>query len=247
MVDERIVREPAVRTDEDPIDEAPDFMRDADRVAVEEVIAASAAENPPTVETTQGGDKNNENQNPNRTIAGELLREAFAGVNTGDPDSADIKRKKLDLVDELTRKLDSGVPKRDVRERLGGLASTQSPIGVALYRVRNLTSVTGPSQPSSAPRWCGECDESTRMAETSESIPYRCPNCNPLAGEPRVSRSNGAEDALYRTRGIEAQRAHSRRIRDELKARRDERKAAEARLEAQKEARKSRESLPTES
>src|SRR5690625_7161962 len=90
---------------------------------------ASAAENPPTVQTTQGGDKNHENQNANRTIAGELLREAFAGVNTGDPDSADIKRKKLDLVDELTRKLDSGVPKRDVRERLGGLRSEERRVG----------------------------------------------------------------------------------------------------------------------
>jgi len=184
-VDERSVREPAVRTEEDPIEEAPDFARDnasSERVAAKNLVDAFAAEPAPDVETTQGGDKNQNPQNHHDTAAA-LLREAFAGVDTG-PNNDTVKQKKNALVDALAAKLDAGVTKQAVRDRLGGLASAKSPLGMALYRVESLTPDAGaPAEPR--PEWCGECPEGTRIIYSEElNRMQRCPDCHPQSQKP---------------------------------------------------------------
>lgn len=184
-LDGRSVREPAVRTGEDPIDEAPDFARDdtsPERVAVEMLQDAFAAEPAPDVETTPGGDKNKK-PGHHRDTAAELLREAFDGVDTG-PNNDTVKQKKNDLVNALTAKLDAGVTKQAVRDRLGGLASAKSPLGMALYRVESLTPETGASA-EPRPEWCGECPEGTRIIYSEEQGRMaRCPNCHPESQRP---------------------------------------------------------------
>ena len=186
-VDERSVREPAVRTHEDPIEDAPDFARDdtsPERVAVEALQGAFAAEPAPDVESTQGGDKNQNPQNHHDTSAA-LLREAFAGVDTG-PNNDTVKQKKNALVDALAAKLDAGVTKQAVRDRLGGLASAKSPLGMALYRIESLAPDTAASG-EPRPDWCGECPEGTRIIYSEEKGRMaRCPNCHPQSQRPQL-------------------------------------------------------------
>ena len=231
MVDERSVREPAVRTDEDPIDEAPDFARDdtsPERVAAEALQGAFAAEPAPDVETARGGDENQKPENHHDTAAA-LLREAFAGVDTG-PNNDTVKQKKNALVDALAAKLDAGVTKQAVRDRLGGLASAKSPLGMALYRIESLapdTAATGEPRPD----WCGECPETTRMVYSEDKDRMaRCPNCHPKASDPerRSPISGYDDDDVTWKKDIEAQREFSRKIREDIQRQKERRKNQQA-------------------
>lgn len=180
-VDERSVREPAVRTAEDPIDEAPDFVTDADRVAVEALQDAFAAEPAPDMETTPGGDKNQKPENHHDTAAA-LLREAFDGVDTGD--AADTVKRKRILVDALAKKLAAGVTKQAARDNLDRLSAAKSPLGAAMYRIESLKPVTGATG-EPRPDWCGECPEGTRIIYSEEKGRMeRCPNCHPQSQRP---------------------------------------------------------------
>lgn len=40
---------------------------------------------------------------------------------------------------------------------------------------------------TSRPPWCGKCDESSRMRETAEGIPFHCPECHPLTVRARTA------------------------------------------------------------
>jgi len=186
-VDERSVREPAVRTPEDPIEDAPDFARDDDspeRVAAEDLVDAFAAETGTNVETTPGGKEKQKTPDTNHGRAVDLLGEAFRGVDVG-ADSPTVRKKKNQLVDALTDRLDAGVKPRDVREKLGGLSATKFPLGAALSRIESLTPPQGGSG-TPRPEWCGQCPQGTRI-EYSEELErmVRCPNCHPESRRPQ--------------------------------------------------------------
>src|SRR5699024_9389654 len=179
-VDERSVREPAVRTHEDPTEESPDFVPHADRAAVEAIQEQFAAEPAPNVETTRGGDKKQKNPKHYDTAA-ELLREAFAGGDTGD--GADTVKSKRMLVDALANRLAAGVTKQAARDNLNRLSAAKSPLGAAMYRIESLKPVTGATG-EPRPDWCGQCPETTRMVYSEDKDRMaRCPNCHPKAGD----------------------------------------------------------------
>jgi hypothetical protein len=61
---------------------------------------------------------------------------------------------------------------------LDGIKSAYS---VTRYRLDDLPEVLPkPAARPARPMWCGTCDEPTRMRETPEGAPYRCPVCHPL-------------------------------------------------------------------
>lgn len=219
---ERSVREPAVRTPEDPIEEAPDFARDedsAERVAAEDLVDAFSAETGTRVETTPGGKEKQKTPDTNHGRAVELLGEAFRGVDVG-ADTPTVRKKKTQLVDALTNRLDAGVKPLDVREKLGGLSATKFPLGAALSRIESLTP---PQDGSGTPRpeWCGQCPQGTRI-EYSEELErmVRCPRCHPNADEPNRYNplsANDAHKATWKEKGIEAQRPLAQRVRDSIR------------------------------
>lgn len=226
-VDERSVREPAVRTHEDPIEESPDFVPHADRVAVEMIQEQFAAEPAPDVETAQGGGKKQKNPNHYDTAA-ELLREAFAGVDTGD--AADTVKRKRILVDALAKKLAAGVTKQAARDNLDRLSAAKSPLGAAMYRIESLKPVTGATG-EPRPDWCGQCPETTRMVYSEDKDRMaRCPNCHPKANDPerRSPISGYDDDDVTWKKDIEAQREFSRKIREDIQRQKERRKNQQA-------------------
>src|SRR5699024_9669250 len=81
-LNERSVREPAVRTPEDPIEDAPDFARDDDspeRVAAEDLVDAFAAETGTNVETTPGGKEKQKTPDTNHGRAVDRSEERRVG------------------------------------------------------------------------------------------------------------------------------------------------------------------------
>jgi hypothetical protein len=68
-----------------------------------------------------------------------------------------------------------------LRSRLtAGIDSEHLPIGALIRRLEKLARDAA-GQPPEKPPWCGQCDEYTRQRENDAGLPYRCPECHPLA------------------------------------------------------------------
>ena len=69
----------------------------------------------------------------------------------------------------------------EVRRRLIGVETADTPGAAALTRLDALATQNPPSPPPPRPRWCGQCDQRTRLQEDQlrDGRPYRCPKCHP--------------------------------------------------------------------
>jgi hypothetical protein len=106
--------------------------------------------------------------------------------------SAIIKR--LRVLDDL------GWPRAEIRRRLSGIENADSPGAAALTRLDALEIQNPPSLPPPHPRWCGQCDERTRLREDPlrDGRPYRCPECHPLTTAPAADFTTSSHAARSR-------------------------------------------------
>lgn len=73
-----------------------------------------------------------------------------------------------------------GWSRPQVRERLAGIETADKPGAAALTRLDNLAALAPPQPSPARPRWCGRCDERTRLRELAHADRlYRCPDCHP--------------------------------------------------------------------
>jgi hypothetical protein len=74
-----------------------------------------------------------------------------------------------------------GWPRAQIRTRLVGIETAHAPGAAALARLASLTGHNPPATPRARPRWCGVCDQRTRMREDTDhdDRPYPCPECHP--------------------------------------------------------------------
>ena len=86
--------------------------------------------------------------------------------------------KRLRVLDDL------GWPRAEIGRRLTGVETADRPGAAALTRLDALARQNPPSPPPPRPRWCGRCDERTRLQEDPlrDGRPYRCPECHPRHG-----------------------------------------------------------------
>jgi hypothetical protein len=71
----------------------------------------------------------------------------------------------------------SGWPRAEIRNQLSGVETADRPGAAALSRLDALATYNPPSPPQRRPRWCGQCDQRTRLREDQlrDDRPYRCP------------------------------------------------------------------------
>jgi hypothetical protein len=76
---------------------------------------------------------------------------------------------------------DLGWPRAEVRRRLTGIETADSPGAAALTRLEALAKHNPPVPRPPRPTWCGQCDQRTRLREDQlrDDRPYRCPTCHP--------------------------------------------------------------------
>jgi hypothetical protein len=95
---------------------------------------------------------------------------------------------------------DLGWPRAEIRRRLTGVESADRPGAAALARLDALAIQNPPSPTAPHPRWCGQCDERTRLREDQlrDGRPYRCPGCHPLTTAPAVALTTSSHAARSR-------------------------------------------------
>ena len=90
-----------------------------------------------------------------------------------------------------------GWPRTEIRRRLAGVETADRPGAAALTRLDALATQNPPSPTPPRPRWCGQCDQRTRLREDPlrDGRPYRCPECHPqttaTAARPRAATQQG--------------------------------------------------------
>ena len=84
--------------------------------------------------------------------------------------------KRIQALDDL------GWSRAEIQRRLTGVETADRPGAAALTRLDALAEQNPPSPPPSRPRWCGRCNQHTRLREDQlrDDRPYRCPECHPL-------------------------------------------------------------------
>ncbi|MFD2081560.1 hypothetical protein SAMN05421678_106260 [Actinopolymorpha cephalotaxi] len=87
--------------------------------------------------------------------------------------------------------LDAGWTKDDLANHLrASPEGVRSPFAVLSARLADLP--RPPAVHSGLSLWCGQCDEATRMRETEDHRPYRCPACHPARLGNDARRRTGA-------------------------------------------------------
>ncbi|MBE1608711.1 hypothetical protein HEB94_005559 [Actinopolymorpha pittospori] len=82
------------------------------------------------------------------------------------------------LVPSVATALEAGWTSEDLAKHLGASPEgVRSPYAVLSARLNDLPSP--PAARRQRPHWCGTCDELTRMRETIDEQPFRCPTCHP--------------------------------------------------------------------
>lgn len=76
---------------------------------------------------------------------------------------------------------DLGWAEAEVRKQMVGVETAATPGAAILTRLDALARRDPSSPPVPHPRWCGQCDQRTRMREDQlrDNRPYRCPECHP--------------------------------------------------------------------
>ena len=74
-----------------------------------------------------------------------------------------------------------GWPRAEIRKRLTGIETADTPGAVAMTRLTDLAELAPPAARPKRPPWCRHCNERTRLVEPEhDDKPYRCPHCHPL-------------------------------------------------------------------
>jgi hypothetical protein len=148
---------------------------------------SSSSPGPPAAGAEPGGGI--KDQSPADAL--DLLPETVRHHPTVIP-SAIIKR--LRALDDL------GWPRAEIRRRLSGIETADRPGAAALTRLDALQIQHPPSLPPRHPRWCGQCDERTRLREDPlrDGRPYRCPECHPLTTAPAADFTTSSHAARSR-------------------------------------------------
>ena len=188
-------------------------------MATVEALQHAYADTAPNVETTRGGDKNLETQNPDtpqRVEAKKILAAAFDGIEVVER-ASEANKLKAQLVDALTTKLMAGATRAAAKDGIGNLSDARgSALKLALYRVEHRIGTNPGASAARAPKptWCGCCHESTRM--THDDRPRRCPDCHP---EPNSSPNSSPVQQTLRQ--ISTQRANDQVRREALERSRE--------------------------
>jgi general stress protein YciG len=134
--------------------------------------------------TRQGGGMNDQSWTDAIDLLPETVRHHFSVIP-----SAIANR--IQVLDDL------GWPRAGIRRRLTGVETADRPGAAALTRLDALATRNPPPPTPARPRWCGQCDQRTRLREDPfrEGRPYRCPECHPQAtarmARPRSATQHG--------------------------------------------------------
>lgn len=129
---------------------------------------------PPTVEHGGGGGEKDE---PTDDDANRVLEELGADWRIGERSASRLRP-------ALQSALASGWAAPDLVAELGKSPDgVRSPYAVLSARLRDLP--PAPKPRPQRPAWCGNCHQSTRMLESAQGSPYRCPACHPAVASSR--------------------------------------------------------------
>jgi hypothetical protein len=85
-----------------------------------------------------------------------------------------------------------GWPRAEIRERLTGIETADTPGAVAMTRLTDLAELAPPAARPKRPPWCGHCHERTRLVEPEhDDKPYRCPHCHPYTACSQTNTNDG--------------------------------------------------------